>query len=108
MAGWSQWRPFPDPKGCGLLVAPFGPGVYELRNTRTGEKVLFGRGTRCAGRMSSLLPDGGGTRNNDRKRAYVLAHLGEVEYRTIAFTAEPEMKAFERELKRQGGYLFGT
>lgn len=108
MADWSEWRPFPNPRGGGMLAAPFGPGVYELRNVRTGEKVLFGRGARCAGRMCSLLPEGGGTRNNDRKRAYVLAHLGELEYRTIAFTAVPEMKAFESELKLEGGYLFGT
>ena len=29
---WSDWRDFPDPRSFGILVAPFGPGVYEMRN----------------------------------------------------------------------------
>jgi len=26
-----NWRSFPDPRQGGILVAPFGPGCYELR-----------------------------------------------------------------------------
>ena len=29
---WSGWLAFPDPEEDGYLFAPFGPGVYELRN----------------------------------------------------------------------------
>lgn len=108
MAGWSDWQRFPDPEACGYLFAPFGPGVYELRNAKTGQKVLFGRGRRCATRMGSLLPDGGGTRNNEAKRDYVMNHLAELEYRTCAFATEVEMETFELRLRAVGGYLFGT
>ena len=53
---------FRDPGSFGELSAPFGPGVYELRNRKTGELVLFGMSKNVAYRMSSLLPqpDGGG------------------------------------------------
>jgi hypothetical protein len=108
VSDWSKWRRFPDPEGEGYISAPFGPGVYELRNANTDEMVLFGKGKRCAARMGSLLPDGGGTRNNDKKRAYVLAHLPDVEYRTRAFKTEGDSIAFERVLRAKGGYLFGT
>ncbi len=51
---WSEWRLFPDPRKSEILVAPFGPGCYELRN---GEQlVLYGRGAHVAYSMTSLLP----------------------------------------------------
>ena len=108
MSDWSDWRPFPDPRAEGYLVAPLGPGVYELRNSTTGEMVLFGKGKHCAHRMSSILPDGAGTRNNEKKRAYVLEHLQVIEYRTQAFASEVEAILFESTMKLQGRYLFGT
>ena len=37
---WSPWRAFPDPRERAYLCAPFGPGVYELRNSQTRELVL--------------------------------------------------------------------
>ncbi len=75
---WSTWRSFPDPRKGGYLCAPFGPGVYELRNSSTGESVLSGSGKNLAYRMSSLLPKphGAGARNNEEKRKHVLDYLG--------------------------------
>lgn len=73
---WSEWRSFPDPRKSGMLIAPFGPGCYQLRN---GEQlVLFGQAGHVAYRMTSLLPDplGCGTRGNEGKRKYVCEHLG--------------------------------
>jgi hypothetical protein len=65
-----------------------------------------------AARMSSLLPApwGTGTRNNAEKRDYVAAHVGDVEYRTIAIATRDEAKQFERaELKaNHESYLFKT
>lgn len=110
MGEWSEWRPFPDPRREGYLQAPFGPGVYELRNRETGELVLPGSGKNCALRMTSLLPAplGQGTRLNAKKREYVLAHLVALEYRTRALATSAAAKAFEDEIRRTGSYLFPT
>lgn len=104
---WSEWRLFPDPRQQGILVAPFGPGCYELRN---GEQlVLYGRSNHVAHRMTSLLPKewGCGTRNNHQKREYVFTHLGRIEYRTLACVISAEAKDEERRLQsRRSEYLF--
>jgi len=107
---WSDWLPFPDPRKCEILIAPYGPGVYELRNRETNEFVLRGMGSNCAYRMSSLLPAplGQGARNNANKRQYVLSHLPEVEYRCIACVSPSEAKALERERKKEQPCLFNT
>ena len=107
---WSEWRPFPDPRKSGILTAPLGAGCYELRH-RDGRLVLFGTGGHVAYRMTSLLPKplGVGTRNNAAKRAYVLEHLVDIEYRTSAFPTSQEAKVCERKLKSGGGkYIFPT
>ncbi len=107
---WSPWRTFPDPREQAYLYAPFGPGVYELRNSQTGELVLFGRGQNLAYRMTSLLPKpyGAGTRNNADKRKFVLEHLANIEYRTIACTSYTQAKEKERELRTTNDYIFPT
>lgn len=112
MNKWSKWRPFPDPRKGEYLHAPFGPGVYDLRRASTGNPVLFGIGKRCAMRMSSLLPKplGAGTRDNARKRQYVLRHLSDIEYRTLACKTREEAAEEERAIKRTSGheYRFDT
>ena len=108
MAAWSEWRFFPDPRKGEALVAPLGAGCYDLR--LGDEKILFGRGGHLALRMTSLLPrpEGTGTRNNTDKRAFVLANLGRIEYRTIAFTQIEDSRKCEAELKATGSYRFTT
>lgn len=108
MSQWSEWHRFPNPLNEGLLTAPLGPGVYELRNAATGELVLFGRSKHCAHRMSSLLPDGVGTRHNTAKREYVREHLASIEYRTMACRTESDAVQVESELRLQGSYLYPT
>jgi len=107
---WTEWVPFPDPRRLGLIRAPFGPGIYELRRADTKEPVLRGQGGNCASRMSSLLPRplGTGTRNNEAKRAYVLANLPLIEYRTCACASKEDAKALERRLNREAPCLFPT
>ncbi len=60
--------------------------------------------------MSSLLPEplGCGTRNNRKKREYVLANLPTIEYRVAAFTDVVEAREFETELRRNNQYTFPT
>jgi hypothetical protein len=95
------WREFPDPSRHGFLTAPFGPGCYELRRTDTGKCVLFGSGANVAYRMTSLLPKplGQGTRKNLKKRNYVLQHLDNIEYRTLACDSAEEAKGRERTIR---------
>ena len=106
---WSEWRPFPDPRKGGILTAPFGAGCYELRH-RDGRLILFGHSKNAASRMASLLPLplGAAGRNNAAKRDHVLKHLGDIEYRTVAFATVQEAENCERELKLNGGYIFPT
>jgi len=105
---WSKYRPFPDPRKHGILHAPLGPGVYDLRRISTKKPVLFGIGAHCAHRMTSLLPKplGTGTRNNERKRKYLLRHLKDIEYRTCACKTREEAADIERKIKRDQGHLY--
>jgi hypothetical protein len=106
---WSDWQLFPDPRQGGLLVAPFGPGCYELR---IGEQLLlFGCGRTVAERLSSLLPKpwGAGRRNNERKKQTVFDKLGAVEYRTLACDSRAAAAAEETKMRaRREEYLFGN
>jgi hypothetical protein len=110
---WSEWRPFPDPRKKGILIAPFGAGCYELRHRSNKSLILFGTSKNVAHRMSSLLPKphGAGNRDNSDKRAYVLKHLDDIEYRTIAHLTPQEAELCEKELKGpkgSKGYIFNT
>ncbi len=109
--GWSSWQPFPDPRSGGYLSAPFGTGVYHLRlKGGSIEYILYGHSKNVAHRMSSLLPGplGTGTRRNDEKRQYVLVHIQNVEYRTLACNTVQEAKTVERDLQHNYYHKFDT
>lgn len=108
--GWSEWRTFPNPEKKEYIYAPYGAGVYQLRNRETQEFVLYGTGGNLAYRMSSLLPEpyGQGTRKNRGKREYVWKHIDKMEYRTIAFASKEMAKLFENYVKQQEYYIFNT
>ena len=94
---WTNWKPFPDPTKGELLTAPLGPGCYELRLKQSGRLVLFGSAGHVASRMTSLHPQGSGTRRNVDKRKFVGEHLSQIEYRTIAATSRAAAKEYERQ-----------
>lgn len=108
--GWTDWKSFPDPREGEYLNAPFGSGVYQLRNRRIGKFVLFGTGKNLAYRMSSLLPEpfGAGIRKNRDKPNYVLDNIQDIEYRTISFIDNDEAKQFEQYIKHKEEYLFNS
>ena len=83
---WSAWRHFPDPRAGGMVVAPIGAGLFELRRIETGELVLFGAGEHVAARLTNLLPAtlGASLRKNASRRQYILRHLDDLEYRTMS------------------------
>lgn len=107
---WSEWRNFPDPRKGEYLNAPFGFGLYQLKNVKFNQYILVGIGKNCAYRMSSLLPKpfGQGTRNNKIKRDYVMENISDIQYRTISFLTEIEMKQVENEIKKLNLHKFNT
>lgn len=105
-----MWRAFPNPENGGNLHAPFGPGVYQLRNRSTGEMVLFGESNNVAERMTSLLPPPFGTgqrRRNKDKQEYVRRHLSDIDYRTRACADKSGAVAEERTFSKND-YIFRT
>ena len=110
MAEWSEWKSYPDPRKGEVLVAPLGPGVYQVRNRVTRQKVLFGIGGKCAKRMRSLLPAplGSGTRNNAAKREYMLRNLADLDYRCLTCETREEAAEVERAIPDRREYLFPT
>ena len=110
MSNWSEWQTFPAAEINRFPDAPSGEGVYELRRKSTGQYVLVGKSVEVAHRMLSLLPKpyGRGTRNNSRKREYVLENISDIEYRTLACETEGEAVAIERQLLATGKYHFNT
>ena len=109
-ARWSRWSPFPDPTNHGILAAPFGPGVYELRRSDDRRRILCGQSKNVAVRMGSLLPPplGQGNRNNRDKSRYVHRHLEQVHYRTRATKSVAEAKQIERLMRSTHVYIFVT
>ena len=107
---WSEWLPFPDPRKGEMLTAPFGCGLYQLKNTENNELILFGTGKNCAYRMSSLfpIPLGRGTRNNSTKRDYLLDNVSTIVYRTISFLNEYDMKSCENQIKQLHIHKYNT
>ena len=105
-SGWSNWEKFPNPVKDEYLNAPIGPGVYQLRNKKTGELIMFGRSKNVAARMTSLIPNGQGIRNNQDKKDYVRKHLDFIEYRTIPFNTEKEAIEFEKYVKENDEHIF--
>ena len=107
---WTSWNPFPNPQNGDYLHAPFGAGVYQLRNKVIGEYILFGEGKNLAYRMSSLLPRplGSGRRNNSTKREYVLKNIKNIEYRTVACKNKGDAQKIQRDLKKLNIHKFNT
>jgi hypothetical protein len=54
---WTQWRQFPDARQSGVVEAPIGPGVYEVRAVSTGRLVAFGHSRTVARDLARLQPN---------------------------------------------------
>src|SRR5438477_7270460 len=105
---WTKWKKFPDPEKMEMLTAPIGPGIYELRLKGSPDRILVGIGRCCAYRMSSLLPQGAGTRRNSDKRKLVGRDIRRLEYRTKACSSRMEAKSIEKVLLSKFRYEFPT
>ena len=117
---WTKWKILPNPSKSydsfrTLMIKavrnPSYPGVYQLKNSDTGEYVLFGVGVKVGERMCSLIPkeNGGiGRRNNHYKREYVWKNLEHIQFRTITTETRNEALKIERFLKDQNIHIFNT
>ena len=107
---WSEWRPFPRPDQKDYLCAPYRFGVYQIRNSKTNQYIMFGEGGHLAHRMSSILPEPHGIRGrkNEKKRQHVWTHLASIEYRTVPCLSKSEALQIQQELKSLGIHLFNT
>ena len=110
MINWSNWYSMPSPETCRNIKGPEKFGVYQIRNKKTGQLILFGESKYCRERMRSLFPKpyGTGTRNNENKRTYVLQNWKDLEYRTTETTSKAEAVRIDRQLKSDNNHLFNT
>ncbi len=117
---WSSWKPLPNPlllkKRFSLLIMdsvenPLNPGLYQLKNKKTNEYVLFGVGKEIGKRMKSLIPNehgGVGRRDNYKKREYVWENIDSIEFRSITTNTREEAMDIERYVKSLNIHIFNT
>lgn len=89
---WSGWKRFPDALTGGVVEAPIGPGVYEVRHASSGELIAFGHSGNVANAISELRVQ----RPNPIARLFgrrpPASHPGDLEYRTCAAASRAEAK----------------
>jgi hypothetical protein len=96
---WSSWKRFPDAEIGGLVEAPIGPGVYEVRHTLTGRLVAFGHTGNVANAISELKVERGGNAFTRMFRpAPLTSRVADLEYRTCAAASRAEAKTTAQRL----------
>jgi hypothetical protein len=90
---WSAWKRFPDTPSGGLVEAPTGPGVYEVRHSLTGRVIAFGPAGNVAQALSSLKVNGGvSPLARLFRREPTVPRVVDLEYRTCAAASRAEAK----------------
>jgi hypothetical protein len=56
---WSEWKCYPDVRRGEVVEAPSGPGVYEVCDASTRERIAFGCAPDVAQTLSAVLSRGG-------------------------------------------------
>jgi hypothetical protein len=96
---WSSWKRFPDAEIGGLIEAPIGPGVYEVRHTLTGRLVAFGHTGNVANTISELkLERGGNVFTRMFRPVPLTSRVADLEYRTCAAASRAEAKTTAQRL----------
>jgi hypothetical protein len=94
---FTAWKQFPDSQRGGVVEAPIGPGVYEVRLIANSEPVAFGYSKRVAQDLSRLRPN---TTAPSWMRRLMRDAEGltpsELEYRTCAAATLDEAKSIAR------------
>ena len=90
---WSVWKRFPDAQSGGVVEAPIGPGVYEVRHMMTGRVVAFGSANNVANAISELKVNGGvSTFARLFGKQPLVPPVNDLEYRTYAAASRAEAK----------------
>jgi hypothetical protein len=109
MAGsWTPWKQFPDSQRGGVVEAPIGPGVYEVRRISNGELVAFGYSGKVAQDLSKLRPNTAAPSWMRRLTRNAADYAPtELEYRTCAAGTKGQAKALARGLlgRRQVNFM---
>jgi hypothetical protein len=90
---WSSWKRFPA-FGNGVVEAPVGPGVYEVRHTMTGRVIAFGDCANVAQALADLQTNGGLSPfyRLFRRQPLALPRATDLEYRTYAAGSRAEAR----------------
>ncbi len=97
---WSGWKRFPDAQRGGVVEAPIGPGVYEVRHTVSGRVVAFGHARNVANAITDLKVNGGVSPFARLfGRQPLVSQVSELEYRTYAAASRAEAKIAANRLK---------
>lgn len=104
---WSEWKRYPRATLGETLEAPIGPGIYEVRNARSGGLFAFGAVDNVAEALARI-----GVPSRSLKSWFVRAgeaSLPDLEYRTCATHTKAAAKiAAERMIGRREAYLAGA
>ena len=84
IARWSEWKSFPDAYHGEYIQAPIGPGVYEVCQTETRERVAFGCSHNVAETLTGVLRPGRLERGWFFRRARRRYATGEVSLADLA------------------------
>ena len=94
---WSGWNRFPDALS-GLVEAPIGPGVYEVRHSLTGRVIAFGPAGNVAQALSELRVGGDGLFARLFRKEPPVSRVVDLEYRTCAAASRSAAKTAAQRL----------
>ena len=105
IAGWGEWKRFPNIARGENLEAPIGPGLFEVRYASSGALFAFDAVESVAIALAQLPARG--------KRAGIFSRkeqvLPELEYRTCATATKADAKGTaERMIGRRETYMSGA
>jgi hypothetical protein len=94
---WATWRPFPI--AVAQIEAPEGPGVYEVRDSDTGETVAFDHSDSIAIDLARLHPDQSRSLFETLFRRKRLSRRGALEFRVWPAANKREAKTIAASLR---------
>lgn len=106
ISGWGEWKRYPNIVRGENIVAPIGPGIFEVREASSGALFAFGAVDSVAVALSQLPSRPGKLASWFSRREQPLPEL---EYRTCATLTKSDAKiAAERMIGRRETYMSGA